>query len=243
MTKTLTTLLLIFAITELSANALADEYTGKGRINGHEFPVAVVRNPGDESAFIEMLRKRFGGTYEITRLPGGVFGYGSQFLVRPFTDRDLLTLPGRKDSAVIEQFVLAHSMTFSLLNINGELLAIGTPLSAFAKATPEPISADSEYKGLRQVIENAVEISFDFGNVTVSSLVGTLAAPTQEGKIALRAAFARDGLLPANSKEDAALLPSHELFSDGKSRFGNFILNKQPDSHEVQVNVNQVKVR
>lgn len=224
-----------------------DEHTGKGSVNGREFPIAVVRNAGNEGQFFSALQQRFGSGFQIRKLPGGVLGYGSQFLVTPFTDKALLSLPMAKDSAALELFVLEHSMTFSLLEINGETLGVGTPLAVLARSATEPVPADSEYGFLRGVVQDAVRISFEFGSTVVTSLAGTLTVPAQDAKVILRETFSKDGMHPATTGEAAVTAGSaqqqHEFFSDGKSRVGNFLLSNHPVSNEVQINVNQVKIR
>jgi hypothetical protein len=231
----------------MADNRSWDEHAGKGSINGREFPIAVVRNAGSETEFFSALQQRFGSGFQIRKLPGGVIGYGTQFLVTPFADKDLLSLPVAKDSAALEPFVLEHSMTFSLLDINGETLGVGTPVKVLAHSAPEAVPADSEYGFLRHAVKDAVRISFGFGNTVVTSLTATLTVPPQDARVILRDAFGKDGMMPATTGESAATAgsaqPHHELFSDGKSRAGNFLLSNHPVSNEVQINVNQVKVR
>lgn len=253
---------LLLSITGLliSARAQGDtwaEEAGKGSINGKTFPIAVIRNAGSEEKFIETLKKRFGSRYNIMRLPAGPFGYGSQFLIKPFTDDQLQTLPirtGGNDQGALEIFVLEHSMTFSLFDIGGEMFAIGSPLTALISAMPEPLGPNSAFPFLQPAVREAIELSFQFGPVEVTSVSGQLKISRQETALITREAFTASGMHTPNQANEGASLfienpkqPYQEFFTDGKSQAANVIINDhgrtQSGPNEVTINVNRVHIK
>lgn len=217
------------------------EHTGAGSINGKEFPIAVVRDAGSVNQFHAALQKRFGEKAKINVMP---VAHGFQFLVQLFDPSVLMTMPFSKDSDALEQYVINNSMSFTLFDIAGESLAVGSPLAPFVAAEPGNVT-DKLFPGLAGKVKNATEITFKFANIEISSMSGELTADLYDTKIATRDMLTASGLQRTGESSESTLASKndYEFYMDGKNSAANVAFSTNPKTKEVTVNVNQVKVR
>lgn len=218
------------------------ETSGQGSINGNDFPIAVVQDPGAVDHFKKELQLRFGPTYQIFEMPAVS---GRQFIVQPFTSNELLTLPLRNADAV-EEYVAKQTMSFSYYEIGNETLAIGTPVEALMKAAPSDHLTVQPIAALKGLLTNITEITFRFANVEVYSMSGTVTGDQYDTTVAIRHHFETNGLSSPEPKKESTIAQDDNPFTfymDGKSTAANFALLKSNHSNEVRLNVNQVKIK
>ncbi len=218
-----------------------DENVGSGTINGKEFPIAVVRNAGNVKEFHAALQKRFGDKASISVLP---IGHGYQFLVQKFDPSMLWTMPFNKDSDALEQYVIANSMSFTLYDIAGESLAVGSPVAPFVEAEPGQITHNL-FPALKGKIKKGTEITFRFSNIEIHSLSAAVDGDIYDTKLAAREMLTRSGLQRTGESAENALnnQDDYEFYMDGKNNAANVAFSTNPKTKEVTVNVNQIKVR
>lgn len=221
-----------------------DEHVGTGKINGQEFPIAVIRNSGNPDIFYQALRKRFGSKHNITVLPTSS---GIQYLVQEFDVNVLETLPFRNSPKAIDQFILDHTMSFTLFSIADEFMAIGTPLSVFGKVVPIDIGNSLAFNHLIGMVDRITEISFKFANVEISSLHGYV---NNNKKLTvqslIRSEFKQKGLNPTESVESQVIKSSddaYEFYMDGRNAVANFSFIASHATNEVILNVNKIEIR
>jgi len=217
-----------------------NEQVGSGTINGKDFPIAVVRNAGSAKEFYGALQKRFGEKAKI-----GVTSHanGYQFLVQLFDTNNILHMPFNKDSAALEQYVINNSMSFTLFNIDGEHLAVGSPIAPFIEAVPGETS-HRIFPALKNKIKNATEITFKFANIEIMSISGEVSADLYDMKLATRSMFQSQGLQRVDDQQENSILNrnDYEFFMDGKNNAANVAYSHNHKAKEVTVNVNQIKV-
>jgi hypothetical protein len=218
-----------------------EEHTGSGTVNGKEFQIAVVRNAGSVKEFKNSLQKRFGEQANIAVMP---IAHGYQFLVQLFDPKALITMPFSKDSDALEQFVINNSMSFTLFDIAGESLAVGSPVAPFVEAEPGKIT-NNLFPNLKGKIKNGTEITFRFANIEIHSLAGEVSADLYDTKIAARDMLVASGLQRTGEKRESSVnnLNEYEFYMDGKNNAANVAFSTNPKTKEVTINVNQIKVR
>jgi hypothetical protein len=218
-----------------------DEQVGSGTINGKEFQIAVIRNAGNTKDFQSTLQKRFGEKAKVVMMP---IAHGYQFLVQLFDPSALMTMPFSKDSDALEQYVINNSMSFTLFDIAGESLAVGSPIAPFIDAEPGKIT-NNIFPALKDKVKNATEITFRFANIEIHSLSGEVSADLYDTKIAAKDMLIASGLQRTgeSSEKSFSSLNEYEFYMDGKNNAANVSFSTNPKTKEVTVNVNQIKVR
>ena len=218
-----------------------EENVGSGTINGKDFPIAVVRNAGNVKEFQAALQMRFGEKAKIVVVP---ITHGYQFIVQLFDPSTLMTMPFSKDSDALEQYVISNSMSFTLFDIAGESLAVGSPIAPFVEAEPGKITNDL-FPGLKGKVKNATEITFRFANIEIHSLAGEVSADLYDTKLAAREMLIASGLQRTGESSENSLESKndYEFYMDGKNNAANVAFSTNPKTKEVMVNVNQIKVR
>jgi hypothetical protein len=218
-----------------------EENVGSGTINGKEFPIAVVRNAGNVKDFQAALQKRFGERAKITVMQ---IAHGYQFLVQLFDPNALITMPFSKESDALEQYVISNSMSFTLFEIAGEFLAVGSTIAPFVEAEPGKIT-NNLFPGLKDKVKNATEITFKFANVEIYSLAGQVSADLYDFKLAAKDMLVASGLQPTGESSESSIdsKNDYEFYMDGKNSAANVAFSTNPKTKEVTVNVNQIKVR